>query len=173
MPDSAEGYWRVIYVSSRQEKKVATRLKALNIEHYLPLTRQLRQWSDRRKWVEMPMFNGYLFVKPELQQVDLVLMQPGAVNYLFFNKKPARVSEREMNIIRQIEQSGYSAENALNPEDFSEGETIIINQGPLKGFTGTLIRKDNEHFFQVLIESIGQGVKVKLPLEIITKSNPS
>lgn len=171
MAKSEADYWRVIYVASRQEKKVASRLAALSIRHYLPLSKQLRQWSDRRKWVEFPMFNGYLFVQPEAHQIDQVLTQPGAVNYLYFNKQPARVTPREIEIIKQIEKSGYSAEHCLEPEAFTEGETITITQGPLKGFNGLLIRKDNDHYFQILIESIGQGVKVKLPLELISKTH--
>ena len=65
--------WKVIYVASRQEKKVFDRLKKEGIAVFLPLTKKLRQWSDRKKWVEFPLFNGYLFVKPTSIQRDEIL----------------------------------------------------------------------------------------------------
>ena len=61
---STDIHWKVVYVASRQEKKVSDYLKKQCIEHYLPLYRSLRFWKDRKKWVEMPLFNGYIFVKP-------------------------------------------------------------------------------------------------------------
>ncbi|MBL7901687.1 MAG: hypothetical protein JNK73_06805 [Bacteroidia bacterium] len=36
--------WKVIYVSSRAEKKVAERLKEKGIESYVPLKKELKQW---------------------------------------------------------------------------------------------------------------------------------
>ena len=53
--------WKAIYTSSRQEKKVAAYLEKFEIENYLPIYKSLRFWKDRKKWVEMPLFNGYVF----------------------------------------------------------------------------------------------------------------
>jgi hypothetical protein len=52
--------WKVLYVSSRQEKKLSVRLQQLGIKNYLPIVKKLRIWSDRKKWVDFPMFNGYI-----------------------------------------------------------------------------------------------------------------
>ena len=67
--------WKVIYTASRQEKKVAVLLERFGIAYYLPLVKKLRLWSDRKKWVEMPLFNGYVFVKPEPGIRDKVWIQ--------------------------------------------------------------------------------------------------
>ena len=40
-----------------------TRLEAAGVHVFLPLRRTLRQWSDRRRWVEEPLFPGYLFAR--------------------------------------------------------------------------------------------------------------
>jgi len=54
--------WHVVYTRSRAEKKVYADLTAQGIECFLPVQKQLRQWKDRKKWVEMPLMPGYCFV---------------------------------------------------------------------------------------------------------------
>ena len=60
---SLEYHWYAIYTRSRGEKVVAKLLKESGLEVYLPLQRKLRQWSDRKKWVEVPYINSYVFVR--------------------------------------------------------------------------------------------------------------
>jgi transcription antitermination factor NusG len=91
--------WKVIYCSSRQEKKVKIYLEQRGVIHYLPLINKLRIWSDRKKWVEMPLFNSYVFVKPTEIQRDLVLQIPGVVKYLRYNGKDAEVPEKDVELI--------------------------------------------------------------------------
>ena len=79
--------WKVIYCSSRQEKKVKIYLEQRGVIHYLPLINKLRIWSDRKKWVEMPLFNSYVFVHLEEKDRPLVFQSPGAVRFLFWLQK--------------------------------------------------------------------------------------
>ncbi|MBC8342565.1 MAG: UpxY family transcription antiterminator, partial [Bacteroidetes bacterium] len=55
--------WYAAYTKSRNEKKVSERLSEQAVEHYLPLHKILKQWSDRKKWVEEPVFKSYIFIK--------------------------------------------------------------------------------------------------------------
>jgi transcription antitermination factor NusG len=162
-------YWKVLYVSSRQEKKLSVRLQQLGIKNYLPIVKKLRIWSDRKKWVDFPMFNGYLFIQPEDTKIDLAVQQPGAVRYLMYNGKHAKVTQKEIDIIRSIESSGYFAESVYTADDFQEGEPVLISEGPLKGQTGRLLRKNNEQQFLIAIESIGQTLKVQIPMDMLIK----
>jgi transcription antitermination factor NusG len=57
--------WFVLYTQPRNEKKVAERLEKLGIKAYCPMTIQVRQWSDRKKKVEVPLLNSYVFVPIE------------------------------------------------------------------------------------------------------------
>lgn len=162
--------WLVVYVASRQEKKVAKYLTGRGVENYLPLVSVLRQWSDRKKFVDFPMFPGYLFVRPDPAEMDMVITLPGVVNYLKFEKVPAVVTEKEIEIIRTIESSGYYAENIPMSEDYSLGEDIIVKEGPLRGQQGTLLRKDKEDVFLISFETIGQSLKVKIPYQMLGKA---
>jgi transcription termination/antitermination protein NusG len=161
--------WHVVYVMSRQEKKVAKRLTDQHIECYLPIVKRLSTWSDRKKWVDFPMFNGYLFVRPSPLQIDKVVQTVGVVGYLVFEKKHAVVQDREIEIIQTIEREGYFAETILNPEDFETGEKVLVVEGPLKGQTVDLVRKNNEKIFLVSFEAIGQSIKINMPFEFLQK----
>jgi len=161
--------WLVVYVSSRQEKKVSAYLTKRKVANYLPLVRLLRQWSDRKKFVDFPMFPGYLFVRPTAAQHDDVITIPGVVNYLKFSRELALVTDKEIEIIRTIESSGYYAENIPMPSDYDLEEKVIVKEGPLRGQTGILMRKDKEDIFLILFETIGQSLKVQIPYQMLGK----
>ncbi|MFT5725012.1 MAG: transcriptional antiterminator NusG [Bacteroidia bacterium] len=161
--------WHVVYVMSRQEKKVAQRLADRNIEHYLPIAKRLSTWSDRKKWIDFPMFNGYMFVRPTAKEVDQVVQTIGVVGYLTFERKHAVVRDKEIQIIKIIETEGYFAETILSPEDFEAGEKVLVVEGPLKGQTVDLVRKNNERIFLVSFDTLGQSIKINLPFEFLQK----
>jgi len=161
--------WYVVYVSSRQEKKAEKYLTKNGIASYLPLARKLRQWSDRKKWVDFPMFNGYLFVRPTDHQIDEVLQAPGVVAYLKFERKYACVTEKEIEVIRTIESAGYHVESIHTSDEFEIGEKVLVMEGPLKSQIGQLIRKNNETIFLVTFETLGLSIKVNMPYELLKK----
>jgi transcriptional antiterminator NusG len=163
--------WKVIYTASRQEKKVAAMLEKFGIEYYLPLTKKLRLWSDRKKWVEMPLFNGYVFVKPKLGERDRALDIPGVVKYLKFNGADAIVSEREIMLIERLIEKGYHIEN-LGAVDLKKGDKVRIEQGVFKGFEAEVLKdSDGEESVIVAFETISQVVKVTISSGVLKKTN--
>ena len=54
--------WFAVYTQSRAEKKVFERLTKADFEAFLPLTTVVKQWSDRKKKVKVPLINSYVFV---------------------------------------------------------------------------------------------------------------
>jgi transcriptional antiterminator NusG len=159
--------WKVIYTASRQEKKVAALLNRFGIVYYLPLVKMLRLWSDRKKWVEIPLFNGYVFVKPEPSMRDKVLEIPGVVKYLKHNGSDAQVSEDELQLIQKLLTTGYSLE-AADDSSFKKGDKVTIQQGPLKGVEAEVLKDANGGEYILLVfETISQVVRVSLPKKII------
>ncbi len=164
-----ERTWKVVYVASRQEKKLAKRLEQLGIEHYLPLNRKLQQWSDRKKWVEFPLFNGYLFVNPTPKQRDKVLEEPGAIAYVRYNGGDALISDKEVEIIKNVTESGYSLEAVNTPDDFEIGEQVKVLEGPLKGHKVDIIRRNDMSEFLVSFDTLGQSIKINMPYQVLQK----
>ena len=107
---------------------MAEQLQAIGIDCYCPLVIKERQWSDRKKKVEVPLFNSYVFVHLEEKDRPLVFQSPGAVRYLFWLQKPAMVREDEIAIIKKW----LSAPNAAEIEvsTYQVGDTIQVDSGP-------------------------------------------
>lgn len=95
-PDSKK--WFVVTTKPRAEKQISKRLTEFRIAHFLPLQKQLRQWHDRKQWVELPLFNGYLFVHVEAQQRSRVFEVGGLLKFVSFNGQVAEVPETEIKI---------------------------------------------------------------------------
>ncbi len=159
--------WKVIYTASRQEKKLAKQLNEIGVVNYLPLYKKLTQWSDRKKWVEWPLFSGYLFVKPTAEQRDAVLSFSGAVAYLRFNGADAIVTDKEIATIKNILNSGYSMESIHTPEDFKVGEQAMVLEGPLKDQLVDIHRRNNDTEYLVSFDTFGQSIKIGLPYHIL------
>jgi transcription antitermination factor NusG len=161
-----EKVWKAIYVTSRSEKKVLEKLLEKGIEAYTPIKKTMRQWSDRKKMVEMPLLNGYVFVKLNDQERDKVFYVNGVVQYVRFNGNDAIVREEEINSLKNIVALGYDVESGGIGE-FPEGSKIKIMQGPLKGIEGIVRAIENEDWLFVQLDSIQYNLKVKLPTGIL------
>jgi transcriptional antiterminator RfaH len=150
--------WYVVYTKPKWEKKVAEQLKKNGIECYCPLITQVRQWSDRKKKVEVPLFNSYVFVQlPEVDR-NLVFQSAGAVRYLFWLGKPAIVRDEEINIIKKGLDGSDTCEVSLVP--FQVGDKIELDSGPFSTQTAIVQEVNNTHYILVL-ESLGCVLKMK------------
>lgn len=159
--------WKVIYVASKQEKKVSAYLTKAGVTHYLPLYRSLRFWKDRKKWVDMPLFNGYLFVYPNELERDIVLQTPGVVKFIRHNQKDAVVPEKQIELIREFVEFGYNISEIDRNEKFEVGDIAEVLDGPLKGREAEIYKSGEDNYLIVSIEALNQSVKVKLPKDIL------
>ncbi|KIA85295.1 UpxY family transcription antiterminator [Flavobacterium sp. AED] len=150
--------WYVVYTKPKWEKKVAEQLKKNGIECYCPLITQVRQWSDRKKKVEVPLFNSYVFVQLPEADRNLVFQSAGAVRYLFWLGKPAIVRDEEINIIKKGLDGSDTCEVSLVP--FQVGDKIELDSGPFSTQTAIVQEVNKTHYILVL-ESLGCVLKMK------------
>lgn len=159
--------WQALYVNSRAEKKIAETLLSKHIEAYVPLTKIMRQWSDRKKLVEVPLINGYVFVKSESSQYDKILQTKGVVAFVKSEGKIASIRELEIERLKQLIQLGYQLEATAVSRLYKPGDRIKITAGPLKGIEGYVSEPRHYNKIDVVLESIGQCIKVQLPSELL------
>jgi transcription antitermination factor NusG len=95
--------WAVVHTRPRWEKKVSSLLQRQGIVVFCPLNKVRRQWSDRIKTIEQPLFNSYIFVKISSSQRTSVRTTHGVVNFVYRNGKPVLVRERTIQTIREIQ----------------------------------------------------------------------
>ena len=165
--EELEVKWKVIYVASRQEKKVSAYFEKSGVTNYLPLYRSLRFWKDRKKWVDMPLFNGYIFVYPNELERDIILQTPGVVKFIRHNQKDAVVPEKQIELIREFVEFGYNISEVDRNEKFEVGDIAEVLDGPLKGREAEIYKSGDDNYIIVSIEALNQSVKVKLPKEIL------
>ena len=143
--------WYVLYTKPRQEKKVADSLNAIGIEAYCPLVTVVKQWSDRKKKVQIPLINSYVFVNIEEHHREEVFKVSGIVRYLFWLGKPAVVRAIEIEALKQ------SLEGIVASFEVSaiQKDTIYkIPEGPFQGFEG-IVKNINATTIQLLLVDLG------------------
>ncbi len=129
--------WYVVYTRPRWEKKIAENLSDIGVEHYCPINKVSRQWSDRKKIVLEPVFKGYVFVKLEDTKKWDIKNVPGILNFVHWLGKPAQVRDEEIDIIKKFlnEFDNVSVEK----KDFELNEKVRITRGVLMNYEGMVI----------------------------------
>jgi transcription antitermination factor NusG len=110
--------WFVVYTKPRNEIKVSLRLSALGIENYAPTKLEIRQWSDRKKKVQVPLLPSMVLVRLQEKEVNKVFEIPGVVRYLFEKGKRAEVSNEEVLAMKYyLEHSSVQKQQDVNIGD--------------------------------------------------------
>jgi transcription antitermination factor NusG len=160
--------WKVLYVASRSEKKVNQRIQEIEIEVYLPLKSEKKQWSDRLKTVVSPLINGYIFVNVSDKDRDKVLSINGVLNYVRYNGGDAIVRDEEILALKNVEDNGYFVELQSNLE-IGVDNKVLIEYGPFKGLEGIVSEDGNNNIFSIKVSIIGYDLTVKVPKEVLIK----
>lgn len=151
--------WIAVYTKPRHEKTVEKELLKKGFEVYLPLLKQRRKWSDRKKWVEFPLFRSYIFVKTEIKNALFVLQTLGVVKVVKFGGEVAVIQNDSIQAIKLMIEGGYSPEAT---DYFVKGDPVEVKDGPLKGLVGEVIRVDNHDRLLVRVDAIQHSVSVQI-----------
>ena len=157
--------WYAIYTKSRTEKKVASDLAEKGVEVYLPLLKTLKQWSDRKKWVEEPLFRSYLFVRILDRNYIEVLQTDGVVRFITFRQERIPVPDQQIEAVKAY----LNEDSQINLEEFNyqPGDRVEVVRGPMQGLLGVLIMIKGKQRVLVEIESIGQRLIINLPKSLL------
>lgn len=159
--------WCALYVNSRAEKKVAEILTNKGIHSFVPLIKSVRQWSDRKKTIHLPLLSGYVFVNITPVENERVLQTKGVVAFVKSEGKIAEIREVEIDSLKQLVELGYQMESNPIKRNYNEGEKVKITSGVLRNVIGFVVEEVSERYLEIVLESIGQSIRVKLPKEII------
>jgi len=158
--------WYVLYTKSRSEKSVADKLSLSGFEVYCPILKRKKQWSDRWKWVEEPLFRSYCFVQVSDIDREKVLNVQGVVRYVFHCGKPAVIRDKEMNLLKswlmQYDHESIEATH-LNVKD-----RIRIRSGALMDKEAEVLESKGNYAL-LLLEDLGLQVRVDLRKNIVEK----
>ena len=141
-----------VYTRPRWEKKVNQLLKEKGVESYCPLNKVRRKWSDRVKIVEEPLFKSYVFVKVNEADRAAVRMTAGAINFVYWEGKPAVIKEKEIAAIRKFLDEYENVE--AKPIDLAVNQRVRITTGTLMDQEGKVLDL-NRKTAKIAIDSLG------------------
>ncbi|TYP74364.1 UpxY family transcription antiterminator [Aquimarina intermedia] len=161
--------WHVIYVKSRQERKVYDSLMKMSIESFLPLVKTVRQWSDRKKTIEIPLFPSYVFVNIH-SSLDFyrALSVEGACAYIRFGNDYAVVRDSEIEKVRILLNIDGVTDIATTEVLPKVGEIRKVEYGPLVGLECEVLRVDNKDMILVRIDSLDKNISATLSSSILS-----
>jgi transcriptional antiterminator RfaH len=159
--------WYPVYTHPRAEKKAFQALTQKGIKAYLPLHRQLKQWSDRKKWIEEPFIKSYLFVYIKEHEQTEVLMTKGISRFIYFSQQITSMPDRQIEELRLLVSSPYELE--VTEENLQSGEIIVIKAGPLKGMTGEIISYRSQRQLLLRLENLGLSIIVNVAASLIER----
>lgn len=159
--------WYALYVNVRHEKKVMDKLTEKGFESYVPLTKKMQQWSDRKKVVEVPAFTGYVFVKLNSTDLDKPRYVSGVVNYVYFEGKPAVILEKEILALKYFIDKGYEME--LMGNKLKEGDKVICGISEFKELRASIEKLLENGYAMLLFEGVRSNIRLKAPVESLKK----
>ncbi|MBL0153074.1 MAG: UpxY family transcription antiterminator [Chitinophagaceae bacterium] len=161
--------WLAIYTRPRWEKKVNRLLEEKGFESYCPLNKVRRKWSDRVKVVMEPLFKSYVFIKVSEEDRAAVRMTPGAINFVYWQGKPAVIREKEITAIKRFLDEYENVE--ARPLTLRVNQRVRITDGTLMDQEGKVldIRRKTA---KVAIDSLGYILVAYIERSKLTSALP-
>lgn len=150
--------WYVVYTKPKWEKKVADKLSQAGIECYCPIITQVKQWSDRKKKVEVPLFNSYVFVHLADKDRNSVFQIAGVVRYLFWLGNPAIVRDDEIESIKKSLKAPNISD--ISVTSIKVGDRIKIETGAFSN-QDAIVQEVSNTYYILVLESLGCVLKIK------------
>lgn len=151
--------WFVLVIKTNREKQVAEVLEKHGFEIYCPVKKEIRQWSDRKKKVEVPIFQNYLFVRLKEADRDTVFITSYIKKYLYWLGKPAVVRDEEIETIRKW-MSDTSILN-ITSSHLQKGKLITIEKGAFKDKEAT-IQEVRKNELKLVLNGLGIVLLAKI-----------
>lgn len=168
MDDNNTNIWYALYTKSRAEKKVYDQLIQLGITTYLPLRKILRQWSDRKKWVEVPVISSYIFINIPKGDYRRAFEAHGVVAYVSHKGKACTIPDADIDAMKRTIENQMDFD--VETDRLRKGQTIEVTSGPLKGVSGKVLEVQGAKKLYLSISNIGYTLVIDLADATFTKT---
>ena len=150
--------WYVLITKPKNELKVAERLSASGFEVCCPTRVEIRQWSDRKKKVTVPLLPSMILINIAEKDRSQVFMVPGAVRYLFWLGEPAIVPAKEVDVLKEI---ASKKQQVISTEKIDIGHEIDLKAFGLTAEKGT-VKYISGNQCWVVLHNLGYVIKLKI-----------
>ncbi len=157
--------WYALQCWLRKESLIAAQLEGQGFECFLPKYKSVREWSDRKKEVEQPLFPGYLFCRFDYTRRRPVVVTPGVLQIVGCGRTPMPIEDREIEAIQIAVASGIPSQ----PWPYLEvGEKVRIHTGKLSGLEGILVNFKGNHRVVLSVSLLQRSVALEVDLSWVT-----
>lgn len=153
--------WYVAYTLPKSEKKVAREIEDYGFESFLPLQKVIRQWSDRKKVLHVPLIPSYVFFCSNNSSFHRLLDIEGLVKFVSFEGIPATIPDREIQYLRKLNLKDFKLE-VVDYQIKSDGR-IKVTYGPLKGIEGFFALRNGKKWITINIDALQRAVSIEIP----------
>ncbi len=153
--------WYAIHTRSRHEKQVDLFLSERGVETFLPLVHTLSRRRDRKKYVDIPLFPGYLFVFTEKERLLFDVKYTRGVTRIIGTDldAPTPIPDKQIQDIKSI----METEVQLDPFPYlKKGRMVRVKSGPLKGLEGILVERKGHYKLVIQIDLLQKGAAAEV-----------
>jgi transcription antitermination factor NusG len=153
--------WFAVHTHSRHEKVVERELQEAGITCFLPIYKQVRQWSDRRKVVELPLFSCYLFVRivPDGAHRLKVIRANGVLRFVGNGGVGLPIPDEQINAVRMVLEQGLPV---CSHPFLKVGQRVRVRTGALSGLEGVLVSRSGENSLVISLDAIQRSLHVRI-----------
>ena len=163
-----ENRWYVIRTIPRHEKRICAFLTTREIEHYCPKKFQSRQWSDRKKLVEVVLIPTYIFVFAKGSQRNIILEHPSVLHFISFEKKPAVVKSKDIETLKRF-LNEYEDYDLDENQQLVKGQEVEVQNGVFLGMKGLIDTIQGKIAF-ITLPLINKVLRFKIPISNLNKA---
>jgi transcription antitermination factor NusG len=157
--------WYALQVRSRKENYVASQITGQGYECLLPTFKSIREWSDRVKELEQPLFPGYLFCRFDFQDRRPLITTPGVLQIVGSGHSAAPVSDEEIRALQLVVSSSVTKQ----PWPYLEvGQRVRVNYGMLAGLEGILVNVKGNHRVVLSVTLLQRSVAMEVDIAWLT-----
>jgi transcription antitermination factor NusG len=154
----------VLRTKSRHEKVVEGILEQKQITAYLPKTKVVDVCKGRKRIAEMPLFPGYVFVRPRADQYEGIRFIRGSCGLVLAAARPATLPDKDLEAVKMLVDSGA----ALTVDhDLADGRRVRITGGPFAGVEGELVSVRNQDLLSINVQMVGSCVRVEVDHDMV------
>jgi len=152
--------WYAVHTRSRHEKQVNLFLSERGVETFLPLVHTLSRRRDRKKYVDIPLFPGYLFVFAEKERLYDVKYTRGVTRIIDTGLgAPTPIPDKQILDIKSV----METEVQLDPFPYlKKGRMVRVKAGPLKGLEGILAERKGHYKLVIQIDLLQKGAAAEV-----------
>ena len=153
--------WYALHTRARHERVVEWRLRDQGMEAFLPTALEVHRWSDRKKKVEVPLFNCYVFIRCALSAEDRTRVYQVESVHGFVGTRGVSlpIPDEQIESIQKV--LTQSAPWRSYPF-LKVGQRVRIRGGAMDGVEGVFVAENGDHSLVISIDAIQRSMAVRI-----------